>query len=799
VQSVCCEIVWPTSTTGRQTLLSKRVIAFYFCQAHDVDTLSVTNFIQSLIQQLSSSTVGFVCTRSQDEWLSGQGNADEFFMSCVVQPLQAVPPPADKHLIIVDSVDESVLQPVDERTEGSKTIAELLAKHCHLLPSWLTVICSARRQSRTITKLFSGFRKICLDDLRKPYIVRDIQQYILSRLDREVELRQHLSRETAEMLNQLHIKSNGCFLYVETVLNGVADGCLQLKEVRDIPGTLNGLYLWLCQRMFAKNSFATVQPVLNVMLAARRPLTAMELYSCMYTTDTSLTFDNFQHHLQTIAALLVEGSDGTKIFFHHSFAEWLLDVKHCTPKYLCSAAAGHSMLAMSFSMHAAGLAPVEIQDFALHLTKSDFGPGVTYDHLSLLLIQSGANVSESLSRGWPKEPAVAALLKSAGANVDIDPNVMCRQTAIPAALSASGTGNIGQNGSSKIVMQDSIIKANSVDQDLSDVDTNEWFTAIQEGNTNVVRRLIKKGQQVNCVDEAGMRGVDIAAKQGSVDMVKCLIEAGANINTPTSDGWSALRLAAWSGHVAVLRALLAAGADIDACDPEGRSALRCAAWGGQCETARVLVEHGALVDGEDSEGRTPLTAAVFMGHLSMVDFLLSVGANVNHVDIDGRTALFVAAMRMPANVDIASALIEAGATVDSEDKHGMTALLVAAYEGNDAICELLLDGDADVDHMDSNGRTALQAAVSMGHSTVVSLLLFWGAAVDTIDNEGRTVLCLAAQQGNMFIVSELLSRGLDEMHRDNSGLTPLHIAAFEGHREVNTCCVVCDLYQDTCV
>jgi hypothetical protein len=75
-----------------------------------------------------------------------------------------------------------------------------------------------RKQSKCVTRMFTGFRKISLDDLRKSHIVRDVQQYILCRLDQEDGLRQHLSRDTAEMLNQLHIKSNGCFLYLEKVI-----------------------------------------------------------------------------------------------------------------------------------------------------------------------------------------------------------------------------------------------------------------------------------------------------------------------------------------------------------------------------------------------------------------------------------------------------------------------------------------------------------------------------------------------------------------------------------------------------
>ena len=97
-----------------------------------------------------------------------------------------------------------------------------------------------------------GFRKLCLDDLRKPPPVRDVQQYILRRLDQEGSLRRQLTPETADMLNLLHIKSGGCFLFLERVLDGVAGALVGLREIRDIPGTLNGLYLWLCQRLFPR-------------------------------------------------------------------------------------------------------------------------------------------------------------------------------------------------------------------------------------------------------------------------------------------------------------------------------------------------------------------------------------------------------------------------------------------------------------------------------------------------------------------------------------------------------------------
>ena len=179
---------------------------------------------------------------------------DEAFKKAVLLPLMSSKEPPQNLFVLVDSIDESYLQSISDRTSGSRTIAELLANHHGLFPKWLLLICSARKQSKTVTRLFTGFRKISLDDLRKSHVVRDVQQYILCRLDQEEELRQHLSRETAEMLNQLHIKSNGCFLYLEKVLNGVADNFIMLREIREIPGTLNGLYLWLCKGFSSRSS-----------------------------------------------------------------------------------------------------------------------------------------------------------------------------------------------------------------------------------------------------------------------------------------------------------------------------------------------------------------------------------------------------------------------------------------------------------------------------------------------------------------------------------------------------------------
>ena len=50
--AVCCELVWPTASS-RAANLTQHMLAYYFCQAHDAETLSVTNFLHCLADQVS--------------------------------------------------------------------------------------------------------------------------------------------------------------------------------------------------------------------------------------------------------------------------------------------------------------------------------------------------------------------------------------------------------------------------------------------------------------------------------------------------------------------------------------------------------------------------------------------------------------------------------------------------------------------------------------------------------------------------------------------------------------------------
>lgn len=156
------------------------------------------------------------------------------------------------------------------------------------------------------------------------------------------------------------------------------------------------------------HTYFQVQPLLNVILASRKPLTLSEVYDAVWTSNTNLTRQEFSKRLHLLRRVVRLNTDGTVSLFHHSFGEWLLDAKHCTRKYLCSAEHGHGMLAMSHSLKAKQLSSEDIQNFALHLTRMPLPEEsvlnfvektLKFDYNTILvlwLIQSGANVENCL-------------------------------------------------------------------------------------------------------------------------------------------------------------------------------------------------------------------------------------------------------------------------------------------------------------------------------------------------------------------------------------------------------------------
>ncbi|XP_017771956.1 PREDICTED: ankyrin repeat domain-containing protein 50 isoform X2 [Nicrophorus vespilloides] len=901
----CSELCWPSQgPSGRQQrALNRRLLGHHFLQGHNEKSLSLSEFVRSLVTQiLNHSTESHkersirrklasddknttyeqnICeenlysnitneevnrttesatppvpnlpvnprTLIADAYLEKlksdpeiqialrakniESNPDDCLKRALLFPLLEIDPPKTSLFLLIDSIDEHSFVYLNstltrskprDRSSQSKTIAELLANHHHLFPQWLLLVCTARKQSKSIAKMFTGFRKLSLDDLRKSQVVRDVQQYILARLDQENSLRQHISRDTAEMLNQLHIKSNGCFLYLEKVLDGVSENFIVLREVREIPGTLNGLYLWLCQRLFNRRQFAKVQPLLNIILAAKCALNESLLYDIMRINSVSA--DDFKKRFQLLRRIIVVSRSGTIRLFHHSFSEWLLDIKHCTQKYLCNIYEGHIILAMYYTLHAKYLNNQEIYDYAFHLTRMEQYLNEKSEgkhHLKMSQDRRQMSVADgTLDKSATEIYCDLKALEEVKKMEDDFDNLQMETSFV-------GDEN---NGDEFVVQEEKprpddfpiyaqVKKDRNKDHQHSLVSTEAVEGNDASSNTKVnldvhsltVLWLILSGCNIEeCLLEGNeMAGVNFGAflptdpkvlklllESGAVeqnDLEGCDYESQVSIATSSSEpspeplfdlhdihGQAALHVASRLGQTEVVKVLLEAGANADQADMDGWTPLRAAAWGGHTEVVELLVIHGCSLDSMDAENRTALRAAAWSGHEEIVKVLLQNGADVNLTDHEGRTALIAAAYM--GHAEIVEHLLDHGADIDHADADGRTALSVAALcaprTPGVGVVATLLERDASVDHKDKEGMTPLLVASFEGHKDVCELLLENEADVDHCDSSGRSPLWAAASMGHAPVVALLLFWGCCIDSMDSEGRTVLSVAAAQG-------------------
>uniref|UniRef100_A0A8C2ZEJ8 Ankyrin repeat domain 50 n=1 Tax=Cyclopterus lumpus TaxID=8103 RepID=A0A8C2ZEJ8_CYCLU len=161
-------LLWPASAQGTHRGMQQQSLGVPLPAGRTTsDTLCVGGFVRGLVAQICrggllpgyEEKVRDPAAQSALQPGECERNPTEAFKRCVLLPLLSVKPPQQSLFLVVDSIDEGCqLGEGEQRSSpGSpRTIAELLAGHHEFLPPWLLLVCSARRQNKAITKLFTG-------------------------------------------------------------------------------------------------------------------------------------------------------------------------------------------------------------------------------------------------------------------------------------------------------------------------------------------------------------------------------------------------------------------------------------------------------------------------------------------------------------------------------------------------------------------------------------------------------------------------------------------------------------------
>uniref|UniRef100_A0A8C8GWI4 Tetratricopeptide repeat, ankyrin repeat and coiled-coil containing 2a n=1 Tax=Oncorhynchus tshawytscha TaxID=74940 RepID=A0A8C8GWI4_ONCTS len=780
--------------------LASQVVAYHYCQADNAYTCLVPEFVHNVAALLCRAPQ----LMAYREQLLREPHLQSTLSlrSCVQDPLNAfrrgVLEPLDilhrerkiaceeDLIILVDGLNEAEFH----KPDYGDTITSFLCKTMERFPPWLKLVVTVRTSLQEITHPLP-FHRISLDRLEEnDAIDQDLQSSLTS---------------TSIIVLSTHLKalSRGSYLYLKLTLDLIEKGYLVLKSssFKVVPVSLAEVYLLqLNMRFPTQSSFERALPLLNVAVASLHPLTDEQAYGAVNAgavRGPALDWEDFQGRLELLSPFLVRRRDGTRMFTHPSFREWLIWREDGEKtKFLCDPRSGHTLLAFWFSRQEGKLNRQQTIDLGHHILKAHIFKGLSKKVGVSSSVLQGLWVSysteglstalASLRNLYTPNIKVSRLLVLGGANVNYRSEVLNNAPllCVHAHLGYAETaGLLLENGA-------------HVDGE-SDSGLTPLGYAAAAGHLSIVTALCACKAKVDHLDRNGQCALVHAALRGHLQVVKFLMQSDWNPDGQPQGAFTkshavqqALIAGASMGYTEIASYLL----DLPEKDEEeeeraqinnfdtlwGETALTAAAGRGKLDVCRLLLEQGAAVGQPNRRGIVPLFSAVRQGHWQIVDLLLNHGADVNMADKQGRTPLMMASseghlgtaefllaqgqmQRQLQSVGLTSTwatysrhkvCVVFSASLALMDKEGLTALSWACLKGHMPLVQYLVDHGAMIEHVDYSGMRPLDRAVGCRNTSVVVALLKKGAKM------GPATWAMATSKPDIMIV--LLSKLIEE-------------------------------------
>uniref|UniRef100_A0A3Q2WIV0 Tetratricopeptide repeat, ankyrin repeat and coiled-coil containing 2 n=1 Tax=Haplochromis burtoni TaxID=8153 RepID=A0A3Q2WIV0_HAPBU len=783
--------------------LASQVVAYHYCQADNAYTCLVPEFVHNVAALLCRSP-HLVAYREQ---LLREPHLQSILSlrSCVQDPLasfrRGVLEPLDALykerkinseedlIILIDGLNEAEFH----KPDYGDTIVSFLTKTINKFPPWLKLVVTVRTTLQEITNALP-FHRISLDSLEEnDAIDQDLQGYILHRIHSSPEIQNNISLNGkmdnttfGKLSTHLKALSQGSYLYLKLTFDLIEKGYLVLKSssYKVVPVNLAEVYLLQCNMRFpTQSSFERALPLLNVAVASLHPLNDEQIYQAINagSLQGTLDWEDFQQRVDNLSVFLVKRRDGTRMFVHPSFREWLIWREEGEKtKFLCDPRSGHTLLAFWFSRLENKLNRQQTIELGHHILKAHIFKGLSKKVGVSSSILQGLWVSysteglsaalSSLRNLYTPNIKVSRLLMLGGANVNYRTEVLNNAPILCVH------SHLGYMDMVALLLEFGA----SVDAQ-SESGLTPLGYAAAGGHMTIVTALCRRRAKVDHLDKNGQCALVHAALRGHMEVVKYLIQCdwsmGSQQQSPQTQQQStftkshavqqALIAAASMGYTEIVSYLL----DLPEKDEEeveraqinnfdtlwGETALTAASGRGKLEVCRLLLEQGAAVAQPNRRGIVPLFSAVRQGHWQIVDLLLTHGADVNLADKQGRTPLMMAASE--GHLGTVEFLLVQGASLSLMDKEGLTALSWACLKGHLPVVRCLVESGAATDHADKNGRTPLDLAAFYGDSEVVQFLVDHGAMIEHVDYSGMRPLDRAVGCRNTSVVVALLKKG----------------------------------------
>ncbi|MFW4370795.1 MAG: ankyrin repeat domain-containing protein [Spiroplasma sp. hy2] len=295
-------------------------------------------------------------------------------------------------------------------------------------------------------------------------------------------------------------------------------------------------------------------------------------------------------------------------------------------------------------------------------------------------------------------------------------------------------------------------------------DNDILYIFIIKNNLDLAKLLINLNpnkKMINSIDINHTTPLFLAINNGNINFVKFLLKNGADVNFQGKIGSMLIINAININNLEIVDIIFNYGADVNLQDPLANNTyLHIAARNGQLELVKLLLSRGANPNMQEKKGITPLYFAAQSDKTEVVQELLTNKNSKNKIDINlsndlGDTPLHIASFN--GNYKIVELLLKNHKIdVNKKDDCGDSALIVAARNGKiNVVKKLLKHSDIDVNLSNERGLTALHYACENGHLIIVKLLLSNNANLNYQDDEGNDPLDLAEENNHKEIVNLL--------------------------------------------
>ncbi|KAL5318159.1 hypothetical protein ACEPPN_013218 [Leptodophora sp. 'Broadleaf-Isolate-01'] len=364
--------------------------------------------------------------------------------------------------------------------------------------------------------------------------------------------------------------------------------------------------------------------------------------------------------------------------------------------------------------------------------------------------------------------------------------------------------------------------------------TNSFDEQSSEIRATIIRRLLDRGADVNCINGGRWTALHHLASNGFAAGIKEIFKFNPSLELLNENGYSALHQAIFQGRTSCVRLWIdqansssprseAFEKALETRTSRGLLPLHIAALHNRVEVILLLHDTGRLGD-VNAPGLidqvTPLHLAAVVCNIASMSILIQYGADVNAKAIVGNTPLHFAAER--GAISSARHLVDNGALANLENEDGMMPWMIAEQQkhtelkfaleiaarhaaqvkNTDGECTELVLGNTDNQPNERPVNVPIFAtlfrilpaepkpstlfdAINSGTATEVVAFLVTGSDPNAvIGEEEEAPLHIACHRGYTAVVELLLDYGASIDVEDESQNQPLHCAASDGRLDV---------------